>query len=49
MKRLSVVYLSRILKEVRIMSERLPNWRFILLWILPFIWVIADLITAIKG
>ena len=49
MKLNSVIYLSRILKEVRIMGERLSNWRFILLWLIPFIWVVSTLISAIKG
>lgn len=49
MKFNNVIYLSKIFREVRIMSERLSNWRFILLWLIPFIWVMSTLISAIKG
>lgn len=31
------------------MAEKLSNWRFLLLWLIAFIWVIAELITAIKA
>lgn len=31
------------------MIEQLPNWKFLLVWAIPFLWGVSQLITAIKG
>jgi hypothetical protein len=50
-----VVNLSKILKEFRLMGEKLSNWKFLLIWLLalvassaPFLYGVARLIEAIK-
>lgn len=31
------------------MIKQLPNWKFFLVWVIPFLWVVSQLIIAIKG
>lgn len=40
-------YFSKIIKEIRIMSERLSAWRFLLIWLIPFLYVLPSVIDAI--
>lgn len=31
------------------MISQLPNWKFLLVWSIPFLWVVSQLIVVIKG
>ena len=50
-----MIDLSKILKEFRLMGEKLSNWKFILIWLLalivssaPFMYGLARLIDVVK-
>ncbi len=44
-----MVDFSKLIRELRLMIKQLPDWKFLLIWAIPFLWVVARLITAIKG
>uniref|UniRef100_UPI003A94A6E1 hypothetical protein n=1 Tax=Salmonella enterica TaxID=28901 RepID=UPI003A94A6E1 len=44
-----VIDISKLIRELRLMIKQLPNWKFLLVWAIPFLWVVSQLITAIKG
>ncbi|EEB44791.1 hypothetical protein PROVALCAL_03179 [Providencia alcalifaciens DSM 30120] len=44
-----VIDFSKLIRELRLMIKQLPNWKFLLIWLIPFIWGISQLIIAIKG
>ncbi|WP_221413638.1 MULTISPECIES: hypothetical protein, partial [unclassified Cronobacter] len=44
-----VVDFSKLIRELRLMIKQFPDRKFFLIWVIPFIWVVSQLITAIKG
>lgn len=45
----ALIDFSKLIRELRLMTGQLPNWKFLLVWSIPFLWVVSQLITAIKG
>ncbi|EJF8078653.1 hypothetical protein V9O17_005400 [Escherichia coli] len=45
----ALIDFSKLIRELRLMISQLPNWKFLLVWLIPFLWGVARLITAIKG
>ncbi|EFI6241697.1 hypothetical protein GY501_004722 [Escherichia coli] len=45
----ALIDFSKLIRELRLMISQLPNWKFLLVWSIPFLWVVSQLIVAIKG
>ncbi|PJC87824.1 hypothetical protein CSW98_01485 [Vibrio sp. HA2012] len=41
-------YFIKLIQEIRIMSEKLVNWRFILIWMVFFAFGLSSVITAVS-
>ncbi|EFI9294485.1 hypothetical protein G3S67_005022 [Escherichia coli] len=45
----ALIDFSKLIRELRLMISQLPNWKFLLVWSIPFLWGVSQLIVAIKG
>ena len=43
-----VIDLSKLIRELRAMGEKLPNWKFFLIWMVFFLFGISSVISAVK-
>lgn len=43
-----VIDISKLIRELRLMIEQLPNWKFILIWLVLFVAAIGYLIGQIR-
>ncbi|EEI5922534.1 hypothetical protein GYC56_005411 [Salmonella enterica] len=39
---------SKLIMELRVMGEKLPNWKFLLIWIVFFLLGLSILIGAVR-
>ena len=43
-----MIYFSKLIRELRLMIEQLPNWKFIMLWLVALIIALGYLIGQIR-
>ncbi|ECW0134804.1 hypothetical protein F3E84_13160 [Salmonella enterica subsp. enterica] len=39
---------SKLIMKLRVMGEKLPNWKFLLIWIVFFLFGLSSLIGAVR-
>ena len=43
-----VIDFSKLIRELRVMGEKLPNWKFLLIWAVFFLFGLSSLISAVR-
>ncbi|EEV5815825.1 hypothetical protein GP979_04805 [Escherichia coli] len=43
-----MINFSKLIRELRVMGEKLPNWKFFLIWAVFFLFGLSSVISAIR-